>query len=186
MWAHPKTRTLIALALTLAFTALLMTEISRDAPVERELPQTASIRQDLQRVQRQLLGLERTIDTLHEVNESEQIALMNGAIGTLRDCLLPQLALEEKVLYPAVDRRMAGGLVPFTQALQSEHQLMRRWIEELHCLANETLPDHNAFARRAERLLGLLEAHFEVEESLLFPILDQPASVARYRTGLIR
>jgi hypothetical protein len=46
------------------------------------------------------------------------------------------------------------------------------------------MPDTDAFIRRGERLLGLIESHFEVDEALLFPILDEaPPPIAREGAG---
>ena len=72
-----------------------------------------------------------------------------------------------------MDRRLAGSTVPLTRPMNLEHQIMRRWIDEMARLADGSMPDHHAFTRRGERLPGLIEAHFEVDETILYPVLDE-------------
>jgi hemerythrin-like domain-containing protein len=174
----PKAKTWITLLLTLGFFALLMQEVARDPPLNGAR-KTEPIRQNLERLRKVLLTAQRHLDDVHVVNESEQIVLMQSAVGIFKDYLLPHLAAEEEVLYPAAERLIPGSAAGLTEALRKEHEIMRRWIGEMERLAEEPMPDHNAFTRRGERLLGLIEAHFEVDEAVLLKILDQPSPLTR-------
>lgn len=169
-------------ALTAAFLGLLITEVARETP-RSGMRRTEPIRQNLHRLRKILFTLERPLTAMHEVNETEQIILMQGAVALLKEYLLPHLAAEEAVLYPAADRRLPASDVPLTRTLIREHAIMRRWIGELEEIAGSPLPDHNAFARRGDRLLGLIEAHFEVDEALVFPVVDQYGPVTGFRPG---
>jgi len=180
MRSLPPAKTWIMLALVLGFFALLVTDVAREKPSSEER-RTEPIRQNLARLRKVLLTLERQFESIHEASESRQILLMQDAVGFLKDYLLPHLSAEETVLYPAVDRELPPSRASVTQALKWEHHLMRLWIAELEALADVSMPDHNAFTRRGERLLGLIEAHFDVEEAVLLPVLDQavPPAIVR-------
>jgi hypothetical protein len=73
---------------------------------------------------------------------------------------------------------MVGGREPFTATMRREHAIIDRWIEELAVNAGSTAPDVVGFARSADRLFGLIDAHFEEEEEVLLPILDRAYETA--------
>jgi iron-sulfur cluster repair protein YtfE (RIC family) len=176
----PRIKAWAVMVLTLAFLALLITDVARETPCHG-MRRTEPIRRNLHRLQSILFTVERWLGALPDAGESEQKDLMHNTVGILKDYLLPHLAAEEAVLHPAVDRRQPEVMLAPTQVLKQEHDVMRRWIKELETLADAPLPDHKAFACRGERLLGLIEAHFELDESLLFPILDQESPWTRGR-----
>ena len=178
MQTMPPAKTWLMFLLTFGFFGLLVTDVARECPVNCAR-RTEPFRQNLGRLRKVLLSLERHLDSLHEVNESEQMVLMQSAVTLLHDYLLPYLAAEEAVLHPAVERQLPGSGVQPTRLLHLEHDIMRRWIQEMEEEMNGSLPDHNAFARRGERLLGLIEAHFEVDETILYPLLDQVTPLTR-------
>lgn len=62
--------------------------------------------------------------------------------------------------------------------MRYEHENIYRWIADLRDLADG---DAVAFARRADNLFGVILAHFELEEHVLFPILDRSVSPAAFR-----
>jgi hemerythrin-like domain-containing protein len=169
---------MIMLLVSAAFLILLVTEVARETPADGAR-RTEPIRQNLARLRKVLLTLERQFETIHDVSETRQIQLMHDAVGMLQEYLLPHLAAEEAVLFPAAERELAPSPASVTQALRREHEILRLWIDHLEALANGPLPDHNEFARRGERLLGLIEAHFDVEETVLFPVLDRAECLSR-------
>src|SRR5688572_25260494 len=127
---RPSPRILIALTLTVAFVGLLVTEISQESACDRCPPLTGPIRENMARLQRVLMTVERHFESLADVTETKElIALMNGAVGVLKESLLPHLAAEEAVLDPAVDRALAGSSVAWTRTLRREHRILRRWID---------------------------------------------------------
>jgi hemerythrin-like domain-containing protein len=117
--------------------------------------------------------LKEEIGTLATSSPDEQRRVMQHVIGFLREHIKPHAEWEERVLYPAVDRRAASGPNPFTASMRYEHRIVARWTEELAALATASAPDVAAFMRRADNLLGLIWAHFEEEEEVLLPILDR-------------
>jgi hemerythrin-like domain-containing protein len=97
---------------------------------------------------------------------------MGRAVLFLDEEIRPHAAWEEVKLYPLLDS-MVGGGERFTASLRREHAIIDRWIEELAVNAGSTAPDAVWFARSADRLFGLIEAHFEEEEEVLLPILER-------------
>lgn len=105
------------------------------------------------------------VDELHELSEGLQVARMKDVAARLRE------EVELHIRYVLAERRGKAGEAA---ALRQEHAILGRWTAELADLAEQPMPDHNAFARRAERLLGLLEGHLEVEERLLQGVSNGP------------
>lgn len=105
--------------------------------------------------------------------EAERGKRMTAIVGFFREHIEPHAQWEEKVLYPAVDKRACTGTQPFTATMRHEHGIVGRWIGELDAEAKKPKPDVTAFVRRTDNLLGLISAHFEEEEEVLLPILDK-------------
>lgn len=101
-------------------------------------------------------------------------------LGFLEGHIAPHARWEERVLYPAVDRRVHEGAPPFTASMRHEHEIVARWINALEREAAKERPDPRAFTRQADALLGLLRAHFEEEEEVLLPILDRAMTSDEY------
>lgn len=101
----------------------------------------------------------------------QQRATMAQVVGFFKDHIAAHAADEERVLYPVVARH-AGEGNRITEVPIYEHRIVERWIGGLERRAAEPAPDPAAFAREAGHLVGLLRAHFEVEEQVLLPILD--------------
>ena len=91
----------------------------------------------------------------------------------LTEHILTHATWEEQHLYPAVDKRTHTGEYAFTTSMRYEHRIVGREIAELNELAAGDALDAVAFARKTDRLLGLISAHFEEEEEVLLPILDK-------------
>ncbi len=113
---------------------------------------------------------------LSSASPDQQRASMRPVVGFLREHIKPHAEWEERVLYPAVDKRAASGNSPFTASMRYEHGIVGRWTDELAAIASSPTPDADAFVRRADNLLGLISAHFEEEEEVLLPILDRTMS----------
>jgi hemerythrin-like domain-containing protein len=96
---------------------------------------------------------------------------MTRIVGFFKDHIAAHAADEERVLYPVV-REHAGHGNRLTEVPIHEHRIVERWIAGLERAAAEPSPDAAAFARDAGHLVGLLRAHFEVEEEVLLPVLD--------------
>jgi hemerythrin-like domain-containing protein len=97
---------------------------------------------------------------------------MEAVVKLLNDHVRTHSEWEEKALYPVVDRYAKSWLHPFTATMRFEHKIIARRIEGLAHEAAKPTPEVKRFARHADNLLGLIAAHFEVEEEVLLAILD--------------
>lgn len=92
---------------------------------------------------------------------------------------------EEKVLYPVVDRLAKSGAEAFTSTMRYEHGVVGRWIDELTAESEKATPDIEAFARRTDNLLGLLAAHFEEEEEVLLPLVEEGMTPEQFKREIM-
>ena len=100
-------------------------------------------------------------------------AAMTRIVSVLEDELRPYMEWESRMLHPIIDKFACEGPTAFSASMQYEHAVVDRWIGELATSARDRPTDARAFARRADRLLGLLTAHFEVEDQVFLPVLDR-------------
>jgi hemerythrin-like domain-containing protein len=121
-------------------------------------------------LKRHLNHLRGALEELAAQEPAEQRDAMAGFVGFFEKHVLPHAAWEEAQLYPLADR-LVGGTQPFTAAMRYEHHLVGRWLDALRRERDKL--DAAAFARRGGELLGLVGAHFETEEEVLLPLLDQ-------------
>jgi len=98
---------------------------------------------------------------------------MTRLVEALKGHILPHAEWEEKVLYPVIDQKTGSGKYAFTAAMRHEHRIVERWIDQLASESEKGTPDTTLFVRRADQLLGLILAHFEDEEEVLLPVLDE-------------
>lgn len=91
--------------------------------------------------------------------------------GDLDEALRPHLEWEERAIHPIVDKFACEGPAAFSASMRYEHDIIHRWLADVARLAEGD--DARAFARRVDNLLGLVLAHFELEEQVLFPVLDR-------------
>jgi hemerythrin-like domain-containing protein len=110
----------------------------------------------------------------------QQRRTMDRIVGFFKEHIGPHAIEEERVLYPAVQQR-AGRGNRLTEVPIYEHRIVERWIGELEAQAAKPEPDAAAFAQRAVHLVGLLRAHFEVEEQVLLPVLDATMTPAEFK-----
>jgi hemerythrin-like domain-containing protein len=131
---------------------------------------TESFRKEHAELVAHLSDLFGALKDLGAIPPHEQEERMAKLVLFLRDHLRPHAQWEERVLYPLVESYAGDG---FTQSMKHEHRIIERWMDDLGDDASSVLPDAHPFVRRADKLLGLLLAHFEVEEEVLLPILDR-------------
>jgi hemerythrin-like domain-containing protein len=115
-------------------------------------------------------------DLLRASRQAAEVT-MARAVVFLDEEIRPHANWEEVKLYPLLDS-IVGGREPFTATMRCEHAVVDRWIEELAVKAASTAPDVAWFARSADRLFGLIEAHWEEEEEVLLPILERAFKTA--------
>jgi hemerythrin-like domain-containing protein len=159
--------------------------VDRDAgdarPASRvEARPTAAFRLHHRALLADLTRLDRMVERLPAQEEGRRTAAMREIVAFLHERLPAHARAEEAALYPAVDAR-AGGKEPFTAALRWEHRIVDRWIDDLDREARRQRPDPGAFARQANRLLGLVAAHFELEEEVLLPVLDRTMTAREFQ-----
>lgn len=141
---------------------------------------TAAYRLHHREVRAQLVHLDRLVARLPAQEERRRRDTMREVVARLEADLRPHVKEEEAALYPAVDDR-AGGAEPFTSTMRREHRIIDRWIADLDREASRDRPNPQAFARLANRLLGLVEAHFELEEEVLLPFLDRTMTARQFQ-----
>jgi len=134
---------------------------------------TEPFRREHQQLHQHLDRVDALVGSLTTARPGEQKAAMNQVVQFLEDDILAHARWEEKALYPAVDKRAAKGPNPFTASMRYEHKIIERWVGELAAIAQQPKPDPVAFQRQADKILGVIAAHFEEEEQVLLPILDK-------------
>jgi hemerythrin-like domain-containing protein len=134
---------------------------------------TEPFRREHAKIQEHLQHVHVELGKLTAAAADAQRASMEHVVKFFREHIKPHAEWEERVLYPAVDKRAATGANPFTASMRYEHRIVGRWTDELASMAASASPDAAAFVRRADNLLGLIWAHFEEEEMVLLPVLDE-------------
>ncbi len=141
------------------------------APRKKRL--TEPFREEHARIREHLGHIHDKAATLRGAAPPDQRSAMSFIGRFMREHIQAHAEWEEKVLYPVVDRLAGSGAEPFTSTMRYEHGIVGRWIAELTAEAEKETPDVEAFARRTDHLLGLLAAHFEEEEEVLLPLVEQ-------------
>jgi len=102
--------------------------------------------------------------------EAEEWIRADSLYGDLRDAMHRHLAMEEEVLFPALEERHGGPLGP-TQMMRAEHDEMRTLLDEMtHALGAR---EGSRFLGLAETLLILIQQHNYKEENILYLMADQ-------------
>jgi len=125
--------------------------------------------------------------TISMLPDTEQVATIKHIATCLNGNVIPHTKVEEQVFYPAVDKYAGVGKdgSTFTSTMRHEHKVISRWTEELTAQADKPTPDVNAFSRRAQNLIGLLIAHFEQEEEVLLPVLENSMTADQFQKEIM-
>jgi iron-sulfur cluster repair protein YtfE (RIC family) len=91
------------------------------------------------------------------------------------------LAMEENVLFPALEARTGNTMGP-TQVMRMEHEQMRNLMQAMAQAVDETNPDR--YLGLSETLNMLMQQHNLKEENMLYPMSDQV--LGNERDSLIR
>lgn len=161
--------------------AVLLTALPLAAADERA---TASFRKEHMEVKEHLGHLDAMAGSMATADAAAQKKTAGFIAKFLNDHILSHAKWEEQRLYPAVDKRTHAGEYPFTGSMRYEHTIIGRSIAELGTLAAKSDLDAKEFARKTDRLLGLIAAHFEEEEEVLLPILDKKTTRAELEKEL--
>jgi hemerythrin-like domain-containing protein len=112
----------------------------------------------------QLALMEEWVERLPEETASEQKSTVEHVLGYIEQYIVGHIAWEEEHVLGVIDEGTAD-------VLKREHRYI---IACAKLLRAERAP--RGFRRRAFKLIGLIEAHFQVEEAVLVPMLKRVAS----------
>jgi len=148
---------------------------------------TEPFRQKHSEIHEHLTHIDGMAGNLDGQSAGMQRETMARIVKFFKTHILAHAASEEKVLYPIVDRFAGVGVggSTFTSSMRYEHRVVERWINELERMAAAATPDARAFARRADNLLGLINAHFEEEEEILLPILEAKMTPEQFQKEIM-
>lgn len=145
---------------------------------------TVAFRAEHREVQEHLRHVHEWVGALPAQEPEEQRKTAQKVASFFETHIKPHAEWEEKFLYPVVDRLAGGGANAFTSTMRYEHRVVGRWITELRAESDKTTIEAAKFARRTDNLLGLLWAHFEEEEEVLLPFIDEGMSKAQFEREL--
>ena len=158
----------------------------QSVPETRGAPATAPFRQEHVSIREHLGHAQQWTARLRNAPPAEQRRLMTDVVSFFQHHIVPHAQWEERALYPVVDRHAGSAPAhPFTSTMRHEHTIVGRWTAELAAEAAKPAPDPDAFAQRANHLLGLVAAHFEEEEEVLLPVLDAAMTPEQFRAEVL-
>ena len=99
-----------------------------------------------------------------------QWGLANTATITFAVSLERHLRLEERIVFPAFERKFRYAVLP-TVDLRSEHLRIRAVVQRLSDAAASA--DHALFLAHADTLLLAMHQHSEKEEGMLYPMIER-------------
>jgi hemerythrin-like domain-containing protein len=135
-------------------------------------------------VKEHLAHIDAMIGSLPTSPATSQRQTMAMVANFLHEHIRKHAEWEEAKLYPAIDRRTQDGKYPFTASMRYEHRIVGRGIDDLAARAKAETLDPLSFSRAADRLVGLIQAHFEKEEEVFLPILDATMSKEEFEKEL--
>jgi hemerythrin-like domain-containing protein len=145
---------------------------------------TAAFRAEHREVQEHLRHVHQWVGALSTQQAAEQRKTAQKVVVFFEKHIKPHAEWEERFLYLVVDKLAGGGPNAFTSTMRYEHRVVGRWIGELRAEADKERIDTARFSRRADNLLGLLWAHFEEEEEVLLPFIDNGMSKEQFEREL--
>ncbi len=136
---------------------------------------TSDLRVERARIRVTLAQISEAAGSVAAAPLAERGRAMREVVDALDACLGPHLEWEERTLHPIVDKFACEGPASFSASMRYEHEIIHRWMAELARTAAAP-GDAVGFLRQADRLLGVVTAHFELEEHVFFPVLDRSIS----------
>lgn len=118
--------------------------------------------------------LRQTADAVGVTSDEELAAQVHENVHFLRHHLVPHAMAEDKVLYPAIDELM--GAPGATQTMSRDHVAVVELTERLEALHGSN--DYNALREVLYGLYALVRVHFDKEEEIYLPLLDERLSEA--------
>ncbi len=105
-------------------------------------------------------------DVRETINDSDNIEIIRKSISTLDKALLSHAAIEDNILFPALDQHIAG-MGPL-EMMRAEHKNVDELVE-----AARVEQDMAALISQAKQLIDLAFGHFQKEEMALFAMAEQ-------------
>jgi len=120
---------------------------------------------------------------MHEQATLDQLALARDVLAFVSRNVAPHSRAEEYTLYPAADWA-AGEGSHLTDIARYEHQIVTRRCQALEKAVSAGATGgklmHHCYA-----VLGLIAAHFEATEGVLFPYLDKAFDAAKFEKEVL-
>lgn len=139
---------------------------------------TEDIREHHKMLEEGLHGFWHKIEYLQEFSDRER-GLLDDLMTFLNEELLPHAEGEEKHLYGKVAELMRNPL--FTKTMEMDHQFIKQYIIELETvIKNVHKQSVDVTIKRiqttASKLQGIIDPHFQKENDVYLPILDEKLS----------
>ncbi|OHB88428.1 MAG: hypothetical protein A3C38_02025 [Planctomycetes bacterium RIFCSPHIGHO2_02_FULL_50_42] len=149
---------------------------------------TDPIRDHHKALEEQVHGFFNNIENLQKFSAEEKQQLQD-LIKFLKEELLPHAEGEEKYLYKKVGQLMNNPL--FTKTMELDHQHIKRYISELEAEIKDVYKEAadvtiKKIQKAANKLQGLMMPHFQKENDVYLPILDEKLSAEQVYLEIIR
>jgi hemerythrin-like domain-containing protein len=111
--------------------------------------------------------------TAEEATGSRDWEKVAGESGKFLDSMRHHFAMEEEVLFPAIEERTGMSMGP-TQVMRMEHQQMRQLFDAMAQAVENR--DQDDFLGQTDTLLVLMQQHNLKEEQILYRMADEVLS----------
>ncbi len=139
---------------------------------------TEDIREHHKMLEERLHGFWHNIESLQKFGDQER-GLLDELMTFLKEELLPHAEGEEKHLYGKVAELMRNPL--FTKTMEMDHQFIKQYITELETVINNVHKESadvtiKRIQTTTSKLQGIVDPHFQKENEVYLPILDEKLS----------
>ncbi len=139
---------------------------------------TEDIREHHKMLEERLHGFWHNIESLQKFSDQER-GLLDDLMTFLKEELLPHAEGEEKHLYGKVAELMRNPL--FTKTMEMDHQFIKQYITELETVIKNVHKESadvtiKRIQTTASKLQGIVDPHFQKENEVYLPILDEKLS----------
>lgn len=153
------------------YSVLLIPAVLLFAPLGHADPSVDQLKHDHTYLKETLAYLDSATEALSSGKDAHSQETMKKVADALHATIHHHAQWEEASLYGEVDRLVGECPHPFTASMRYEHTLIAKKMDILAEEAAKSVTDSKQFARKTDKLLGLIEAHFEEEEKVLLPVL---------------
>jgi hemerythrin-like domain-containing protein len=148
---------------------------------------TEGIREHHKMLEERLHGFWHNIESLQKFSDQER-ELLDDLMTFLKEELLPHAEGEEKHLYGKVAELMRNPL--FTKTMEMDHQFIKQYITELETVIKNVHKESadvtiKRIQTTASKLQGIVDPHFQKENEVYLPILDEKLSKEQVQKEVI-